>query len=83
MMRIYEVQLGRVADGAKNGDVDYSSPQVMLIEADHYIDIDEVEVAFEREIKSFNCDCVYGITPLEEWELNEYECYKNCPQYKI
>ena len=82
-MKTYEVQLGILADGARNGEIDYESPKIILIEADHYIGIDEVEAVFEHEIKALNCDCVYGITPLEDWELNEYDCYKTCPKYKF
>ena len=80
---IYEVQLGVLADGAKNGDIDYDSPSLMLIEAEYYPSIAEVEETFDEEIKKLGCDCVYGITPLEEWELETYECYKTAQKYKI
>ena len=80
---IYEVQLGIVTDGAKNGDIDYDSPALMLIEAEYYPNIAEVEEKLKGEIRELNCDCVYGITPLEEWELEEYECYKTVPKYNL
>lgn len=82
-MCVYEVQLGKMADGAKNENIDYDSPQIILIEADHYIEIEEIEKTFNKEIETFDCDCVYGITPLEDWELNEYECYKTTPKFKL
>ena len=47
---IYEIQLGVLADGAKNGDIDYNSPALMLVESDHYPSIEEIEQAFEKEI---------------------------------
>ena len=80
---IYEIQLGVLADGAKNGDIDYNSPALMLVESDHYPSIEEIEQAFEKEIKVLGCDCVYGITLVEEWELEEYDCYKTVPTYKL
>lgn len=78
---VYEVQLGRIADGAKDDDIDYHSPQIMLIESDHSLKIKEVEDAFSNEIRTLGCDCVYGITPVEDWELESYDCYKTCPRY--
>lgn len=80
---IYEIQLGSIADGAKDGNVDYSSPALMLVETDHYPCIEEIEQAFKKEIKELDCDCVYGITPIEEWELEVYDCYKNIPKYNL
>ena len=80
---IYEIQLGIIADGAKDGNVDYSSPALMLVEADHYPSIEEIEQIFEKEIKALGCDCVYGITPIEEWELEVYDCYKTVPKYNL
>lgn len=80
---IYEVQLGILADGAKNGDIDYDSPALILVKSTHYPNIEEVEETFEKEIKKLNCDCVYGITLLEEWELEEYDCYKTVPKYNL
>ena len=82
-MKTYEIQLGKISDGAKDGNIDYNSPQIILIEADHYLSIEEVENVFSEEIKGFNCDCVYGITPCEDWELREYECYKNIPKFTM
>lgn len=82
-MTTYEIQLGRINDGARDGNIDYESPQIILIDANHYIKIEEVEDIFKNEILSLNCDCVYGITPLEEWELKEYECYKTIARYKM
>ena len=82
-MKVYEVQLGIINDGAKDGNIDYDSPKIILVESDHYIDIEETENALSDEIKSFGCDCVYGITLVEDWELNEYECYKAAPKYKM
>lgn len=82
-MNIYEVQLGRIEDGAKNGDIDYDSPQLVLIESNHYPKIEEVEVTYAKEIESLGCDCVYGITELEEWELKEYQYYEAIPKFKI
>lgn len=80
-MQTYEIQLGIIKDGAKDGNIDYNSPKIILIEADHYISIEEVENNFVNEIQSLGCDCVYGITPIEEWELKEYECYKTCKKF--
>ena len=82
-MNIYEVQLGKIEDGAKNGDIDYHSPQLILIASNHYPKIEEVEVTCSKEIESLGCDCVYGITELEEWELKEYQYYETIPKFKI
>lgn len=81
-MEIYEVQLGIVADGAKDENCDYHSPQIILIEASHALEIEEVEKALKDDIEALGCDCVYGITPLEDWELEQYECYATCPKYE-
>ena len=47
---IYEVQLGILADGAKNGDIDYDSPALILIEAEYYPNIAEVDEKLKGEI---------------------------------
>ena len=80
-MTVYEVQLGRIADGAKNGDIDYYPPIIVLVISDHYPNIAELESKLHKEIIELNCDCVYGITPCEEWELDEYECYQKAPKF--
>lgn len=80
---IYEIQLGVIANGAKNGNIDYNPPALILVETDHYPTIEEIEQTFEKEIKVLGCDCVYGITPIEEWELEVYDCYKTVPKYNL
>lgn len=71
-MKTYEVQLGIIADGARDGTIDYDSPKIILVEADHSLEIEEVEAAFGEAIRELGCDCVYGITELEDWELEVY-----------
>lgn len=82
-MKTYEIQLGRIKDGAKDGNIDYDSPQLILLQSNRYPNIEEVETAYTTEIKSLDCDCVYGITEVEEWELEQYECYKTVPKYTM
>ena len=72
-MKTYEVQLGRIVDGAKDGEKEYNAPALMIVKADTYPSIKEIERHFFDTIKSLNCDCVYGITPLEDWELDAYK----------
>ena len=79
-MKTFEVQLGIFSDGAKDGNVDYNSPEIILIVANHDIGIEEVEKAFENEIANLGCDCVYGITELEEWDLKDYADFYNSKQ---
>ena len=79
-MKKYEVQLGRIVDGAKDGEKEYNAPALMIVKADTYPSIKEIEKHFFDIIKSLNCDCVYGITPLEDWELDVYkETYDKYP----
>lgn len=79
-MKYYEVQLGRIADGAKDEEKEYNVPTLMVVKADTYPSIEEIEKYFFDTIKLLNCDCVYGIMPLEDWELEAYkEMYNQYP----
>lgn len=79
-MKNYEVQLGRIVDGAKDSEKEYNVPALMIVKTDTYPSIEEIEAQFIDTIKSLNCDCVYGITPLEDWELEAYkETYNQYP----
>lgn len=79
-MKYYEIQLGRIADGTKDSEKDYQVPALMIVKARTYPSIKEIEKYFFDTIKSLNCDCVYGITPLKEWELKLYkETYDKYP----
>ena len=83
VMKYYEIQLRRIAGGAEDGEKDYSAPVLMIIKSDTYPSIEEIETQFINTIKSLNCDCVYGITPLEDWELEKYKkTYDNYPILK-
>lgn len=67
----YEVQLGVVAEGAKDNSADYDAPVTVLVKQD--LSIPEMERVFAENIKSLGCDCVCGVTPVtaKDWEVNQ------------
>lgn len=60
-------------------DTEYS----IAIKADHYPTFEEAEEFIKEDLKRLGYDGVYGITPIEEWEVHEFFDDSNIDDWKI
>lgn len=60
-------------------DTEYS----IAIKADHYPTFEEAEEFIKDDLKKLGYDGVYGITPIEEWEVHEFFDDSNIDDWKI
>lgn len=60
-------------------DTEYS----IAIKADHHPTFEEAEEFIKEDLKKFGYDGVYGITPLEEWEVHSFYDDSNIDNWKV
>lgn len=87
-IKFYELDCGvKVKENEEYGceicrglvDTEYS----IAIKADHYPTFEEAEEFVKEDLKQLGYDGVYGITPIEEWEVHEFFDDSNIDEWKI
>lgn len=79
--KYYEVEFGILADGARSAD--YEASYSMAIKAECYPDISEIEEFLKEDIRLSGCDCVHGVTPIEEWEVHAFFDTSNIDNWPV